>query len=235
MGIKNQKTLFISGFAIIGTTVLGIVALNFAVEKISNIQPVLAMALPPQAPKQKALGIDDAMELNQPPQKRRPDKRPDLQFRPLDQKQRMPPQAPPPPQGAMRRMRNGQQPSDIQRTDAPPPENRAPSMPNNYPPMYPPPQQYLSPEEQRRMEEEMERMQDYYPEPGPYYPPPEDYYEDYYPGYEDYYYGPEGKIENLEKDPRITKDLNPEDLVPEFYPEPDREMIDDYLNEFYEE
>lgn len=223
MGFKNQKTLFISAFAIIFGTVLGLVALNYTVEKISKITPpTFAMAEPaPRAP-MRDMGADRLGKRKRPPG---PDAGgPDMQpFKPFNgQGQRMPP----PPAGALRRARSGQEPADIERS----PEPNRNEIPN-HPPMYQPPPGYPPPQDPR-----MNDMDDgYYDGPPPYYPPPYgDYDEDYYPPpYEDYGYDPESYLDDIRtRDPKISRGSDRE-YLDDYYPEPDRQMIDDYLNELY--
>lgn len=225
MGMKNQKALFISAFAIIAVTVLGIVALNFTVEKISKMTPAFAMAEtpPPQQRVKNDAGMgmgmgDPSMQKDR--RKKRPEGRgPDMQsFRPMPGGA----QPPQPPKGAQRKARGGQD-FPIERSPEPPPQQMPPQQ------MYQPPPGYPSYEDQMRMQEDLE--DGYYPD-GPY-PPPYDYDDPYYPDYEnDYGYDPQGALDRG-KDSKVTK--NSFDPIKEGYLEPDREMIDDYLNELYDE
>jgi hypothetical protein len=204
MNNKSQKTLLISALVIICVTVVGLIGLRLAVEKISRMSaPPMALMVPP--PNLRDMnGTEDAVEDKNraampefpPPMPPRPNGGRD------DKHQRRPMR----PDGnnrngkdVYRRMRNGKDAPDIRRTTPPFPgtDDSARNMPPGYPPNMPngyapPSPSNMTQEEREMFEKEMERRRELYfgsPDGAPsqdyYPPPPPPYYDDSYDPYQD--------------------------------------------------
>lgn len=216
MSFKSQKNLFISAFVIVGLTVASIFALNYTVEKISEVTPPPYAMSEPVPPSKNMRGTDDAFNRGEPNEPKMPMDRAHEQMMPPEhmrkgQDRMMPPNMgmgrPPempdgPPKDAFRRVRGGKDAPDLKRArGAPPPaakddaagnQKREPPRPtdmrdrNTSPPPFPDGRN-LDPAEREMMEKELERRREMFFD-SPNGPPP-----GYYPppGYDrpDYDYG----------------------------------------------
>jgi hypothetical protein len=258
MSIKNQKTLLISASLIIGLTLLILFGLNYIVEKISQTPPSPTFSSP--LPPNNMPGIDDALDQKKPskfdmPSNGKPfiddQARPPVRMWQPDKK-RM-------PNKVMRRVRNGKDAPDLKRTRpraGQTKEDMYRGRPVTPPPMqnngyYPPPMQVpdnaqLDPKEREMIEREIERRRElFYGPPPEYYPPPgyeNDYddgtIEDRYDYDYDYEYEPGLEGNNLDKPKDIKTASFIDDLEVGYFDEeadPDDEIEDDYINEYYDD
>jgi hypothetical protein len=254
MSIKNQKTLFISAFAIIALTVVGLIVINYVVEKISQITPNSFVQIPSRQPANMH-STDDAINNKKAPF--------DMPYN--DGPSGLHNQPPPgffradgrekPPPDVMRRMRHGKDTPDIKRmnphppkvdradsdqratprypSDIPNPRSMPPTIPNGTRP---------NPADRESIEQEMQRRRElfYGPPDGPppgYYPPsgfddlngPEDDY--------DYDADIEGRRKDIDtQNPTTTKLTSASDLDVEDY-EDDGDytfLEDEYLFDYVE-